>query len=49
MRNKAIKGLTVLIFLVLGWTTLKLEEPPTFDQGCLFFIVMLLGLLIFKE
>lgn len=49
MRNIAIKGLVVLIFATLLWTIIKLEEPPTFDQSCLFFIVMLVGLQIFKE
>ncbi len=49
MKNTAIRIITVLIFILLGWRGFKLEEPPTFYQSCLLFIVLLLGLQIFKE
>ena len=49
MKNTAIRGTTIIVFLLLGWVSFKIEEPPTFDQSCLVFIVVLLGLQIFKE
>ncbi len=50
MKNSAIKLITILVFLALiGWGIIRIEEPPTFDQSCLLFIVVLLVLLIFKE
>ncbi len=50
MKNTAIRLVTILVFLTLiGWGIIRIEEPPTFDQSCLLFIVVLLGLQIFKE
>lgn len=49
MKNTAIKILTIIIFLFLIWASFMLEEPPTFNQSLLVSIVLLLGLLIFKE
>ena len=56
MKNTAIRILTALIFVLLGGTILReidylfhIENPLTFDQSCLLFIVLLLGLQMFKE
>ena len=48
MKNIAIKALTIVVFILLGLIMAKAKEV-TFSEGCLLFIVVLLGLQIFKE
>ena len=48
MKNIAIKAFTIAIFILLGLMMAKTAEV-VFSEGCLLFIVVLLGFQIFKE